>query len=112
MTNEELLERVNERIDVSERRVMQHIESTNERIDVSERRVMQLIESHSQELQNLGQQTNNRLDAIQARLDRQGGLLRSGTIWTARMNEWAERIDGLVDNLQRRLDHLERGKNG
>jgi hypothetical protein len=42
----------------------------NDRIDVSEKRVMQLIESHSQELETLGHQANSRLDAIQARLDR------------------------------------------
>jgi hypothetical protein len=59
MTNEELLTQL------------------TKRIDVAEQRVMHLVESHSQELQTLGHQTNSRLDAIQARLDRQGGLLRN-----------------------------------
>jgi hypothetical protein len=28
------------------------------------------------------------------------------------MNDWAERIDGIVNDLQRRLDQIERDKNG
>jgi hypothetical protein len=59
-----------------------------------------------------------RFDNQAARLDRQGALLQTGSRWTNRMNEWAERVDLALEakdreiaELRSRLERLER-KNG
>ncbi len=47
------------------------------------------------------------LEAIQSRLDRQGGWLRSGQTNLVRLNNWSEDIDVLMAKRDKRLDNLE-----
>jgi hypothetical protein len=60
---------------------------------------------------------SDRLDAMAARLDRQGGLLRAGQTNLVRLNDWSEKIDQAlaerdkrIDELEARLRRLENGK--
>jgi hypothetical protein len=50
---------------------------------------------------------SDHMDAIQSRLDRQGGWLRSGQTNLVRMNNWSEDIDALLAKRDKRLDTLE-----
>jgi len=50
---------------------------------------------------------NRRLDLIEARLDRQGGLIQSGTKFFSRLANWTEDIDKLLLDRDRRLDAME-----
>jgi hypothetical protein len=59
-------------------------------------------------------QVNTRFDTQAARLDRQGALLQTGSRWSARMNDWAEKVDISLEakdrqiaELRMRLDRLE-----
>ena len=59
-----------------------------------------------------------RFDTQAARLDRHGALIQTGSRWTGRMNEWAEKVDHAletkdreIDELRSRLERLER-RNG
>ena len=49
---------------------------------------------------------NSRFDAQALRLDRQGALLQNGSRWTARMNEWAEHVDTLLEARTRDIAEL------
>jgi len=62
-----------------------------------------------------------KFDTQAARLDRQGGLLQTGSRWIARTNDWTEKIDKAletkdreIDELRARIDKLEKrnGKSG
>jgi hypothetical protein len=48
-----------------------------------------------------------RLDRIEVRLDRQGGLIRSGQTNLVRLNGWSEKMDQLLAARDKRLDELE-----
>lgn len=48
-----------------------------------------------------------RLDRMEARQDRQGGLLQGGSRAMTRVIEWSERADGLSAERDRRLEALE-----
>jgi len=48
-----------------------------------------------------------RLDRMEARQDRQGGLLQGGSRAMTRVIEWTERADNLWAERDRRLDALE-----
>ena len=47
-----------------------------------------------------------RFDTQAARLDRQGALLQVGSRWTARMNDWAEKIDAALEAKDREIAEL------
>jgi hypothetical protein len=56
-----------------------------------------------------------RFDTQAARLERHSGLLQTGSRWTTRMNEWAEKVDHALETkdreiaeLRARLEKLER----
>jgi hypothetical protein len=62
---------------------------------------------------------NERLDLIETRLARQGGLIQSGSRWSTRMSAWSESIDRLlstrdkrISDLEERIRNLERKHNG
>ncbi len=49
----------------------------------------------------------DKFDAQAARLNRHGGLLRSGQINLVRLNSWSEEIDMLLASRDQRIDALE-----
>ena len=50
---------------------------------------------------------SDHMEAIQSRLDRQGGWLRSGQTNLVRLNNWSEDIDALLAKRDKRMDSLE-----
>jgi hypothetical protein len=84
-----------------------------------------LIENQSANLARLEEKMDagfaaieNRFDVHAARLDRQAALIQVGSRWTARMNDWSERVDQSLESalkeiaeLRARLDKLEK-RNG
>lgn len=48
----------------------------------------------------------NRLDTIEARMDRHGGLLRSGQTNLVRLNDWSEQIDKMLSERDRTIAEL------
>jgi hypothetical protein len=46
-------------------------------------------------------------DAQAARMDRQGGLIRTGQTNIVRLNEWSEKMDQLLAVRDKRIDELE-----
>ncbi len=61
---------------------------------------------------------NARFDAQSARLDRQAALWQTGSRWSARMDDWAEKIDKMLEartqeiaELRARIEKLE-SRNG
>lgn len=93
-----------------------------------EGRLVRLItdvkESLERELQNLTRemregfaQVNTRFDTQAARLDRHAALWQTGRRWSARMDDWAEKVDAALEtkdreikDLRMRLDKLEGSK--
>jgi hypothetical protein len=76
-----------------------------------------LIESLGTEVHDGFARTDSRLEAVQVRLDLQGGKLRAGSVWTARLDEWSDKVDHLIAerdkqiaDLQNRIAKLERPK--
>jgi hypothetical protein len=47
-----------------------------------------------------------RFDTQAGRLERQGGLLQTGSRWTVRMNEWAEKVDRSLETKDRQIAEL------
>jgi hypothetical protein len=47
-----------------------------------------------------------RFDAQAARLERHAGRLQTGNRWTARMNDWAEKVDAAFDPRDRLIADL------
>ena len=45
-----------------------------------------------------------RLDAQAARLERQGANWQTGRRWSARMDDWAEKIDAIMEARNREID--------
>jgi hypothetical protein len=51
-----------------------------------------------------------RFDGQAARLDRHAALLQTGSRWVNRMNQWHERQDRMLADLQKRVAKLEADK--
>jgi hypothetical protein len=73
---------------------------------------------HTQ-IQEVDTRLTERLERIETRLDRQGGLMQSGSRAITRMIEWTEsgdmtfaKYDRRLAIFERRLDEVEKGKNG
>jgi hypothetical protein len=47
-----------------------------------------------------------RFDIQAARLDRQAALIQVGSRWTARMNEWSEKVDQTLEAKDREIAEL------
>ncbi len=47
-----------------------------------------------------------RFDDQAARMDRQAGILRAGTTWSKRMDDWAEKVDLALDAKDRQIAEL------
>jgi hypothetical protein len=64
------------------------------------------IASVSTEMAEGFKEVNGRLEAIQTRLDLQGGKIRAGTLWTARIDEWSDKVDHLIAERDKDLSEL------
>jgi chromosome segregation ATPase len=58
-------------------------------------------------LQDSEGRINGKMDAIQARMDRHAGMLRSGQVAILRLNDWSETLDKLMADRDKRIDTLE-----
>jgi hypothetical protein len=75
-------------------------------MDHLETLIIDLKESLEREMRAGFAQLNTRFDTQAARLDRQGGLLQTGSRWTARTNEWTEKIDAALEIKDREINEL------
>ena len=86
-----------------------------------ERLIVDLKESLEREIREVRagiSRLETRFDNQANRLDRHAALLQTGSRWSARMNEWAEKVDEALEakdrqisELSERLEKLER-RNG
>jgi hypothetical protein len=72
-----------------------------------ERELVGVRDSLREDMRQGFSQVNDRLDRMEARSDRHGGLLRTGQTNLVRLNDWSERIDLLLAARDKRLDDLE-----
>lgn len=84
-----------------------------------EQLVMDVKESLEREMRTGFAEIKTRFDTQATRLERQGGLIQTGNRWTARMNDWSEKIDRALEtkdreiaDLRARLEKLEEGEKG
>lgn len=106
MTDEELLKAINGAINGAKDVMIEHINGVGGQL-------------HTQ-IQEVDTRLAERFDRMEARMDRQGGLLQGGSRAITRMIEWTESADstfGRYDRrraaLEKRLDDIEKpGKNG
>jgi hypothetical protein len=49
---------------------------------------------------------NVRFDTQALRLDRHAALIQTGSRWTARMNEWSEKVDAALDAKDKQIAAL------
>ena len=90
-----------------------------------EREIRQVKESLEREIHQVKAtveqgfaQVNARFDTQAARLERHAGMWQTGRRWSARMDAWAEKVDGALEakdveiaDLRQRLNKLE-GRSG
>src|SRR5688572_20797967 len=69
--------------------------------------ITSMKESLEREIRTGFERVNERFDRIEVRLDRQGGLIRSGQTNLVRLNDWSEKMDQLLAARDKRLDELE-----
>lgn len=86
---------------------------TNERFDNLTRLVVDFKESFEREMDGLKTEMqggfsslNTKLDDISIRLDRQAGLLRSGSQRIVRLDDWAEKVDKSLEAKDREIAEL------
>ena len=79
--------------------------------------IAELVSSVAAHIDRRFNALERRFDDQATRLDRQGALLQTGSRWTNRMNQWAEKIDASMEaknreisELRKRLDRLEAGE--
>lgn len=82
-------------------------------MDNLESLIMDLKESLEREIHELQRevregfaQVNTRLDTQAMRLDRHAGLWQTGSRWSARMDAWAEKVDGALEVKDREIAEL------
>jgi len=64
-------------------------------------------ESLEREIRAVGdgiKRIETRLDAQAVRLERQGANWQTGRRWSARMDDWAEKTDGIIEDRNRQID--------
>jgi hypothetical protein len=74
------------------------------------RLLMEIKESLEREMGELHREVKRlgeRFDAVGARLDRQGGLIRAGQTNIVRLNDWSEKIGQMLAARYKRLDELD-----
>jgi hypothetical protein len=90
---------------------------TGEKLTMDDQTMFDLFDSLKREFKLEFEPVRDALDRIEARLDRQGGIIQGGTRQVARLITWSEDLDKMlavrdrrIEDLTRRLDKLE-GKN-
>ena len=78
-----------------------------------ERLIVDMKESLEREIHAFRDETRarftevtTRFDTQAARLERHAALLQTGSRWTARMNDWAEKIDTALETKDREIAEL------
>jgi chromosome segregation ATPase len=81
---------------------------------MDDKTMFDLFDSLKREFKQEIQPMKDALERIEARLSRQGGLIQGGTRQVARLATWSEEIDemlaerdGRLEDLTRRVEHLE-----
>jgi len=81
------------------------------------RLITDVKESLEREIREGFAQVNTRFDTQAARLERHAALWQTGRRWSARMDDWAEKVDAALEakdreiaDLRARLDKLEGSK--
>jgi len=81
------------------------------------REIQDVRNSLHSEIQDGFRTVNERLDRIESRLERHGGMLAAGSRWTTRMIQWSDRVDKTladqareIGELRDRLRKLEEGR--
>jgi hypothetical protein len=76
--------------------------------------IIKILESLSAELSEFRGEVSERFDALDgrlditaARLDRQGGLLQTGSRHAVRQQAWSENVDKTLERLTKRIGKLE-----
>lgn len=93
-------------------------EELRQSLTAMESRLIELVtgvkESLEREIRTGFDAVKSRFDIQAARLDRQAALIQTGSRWTNRMNDWAEKVDVAPDQkseeiaeLRGRLEKLE-----
>jgi hypothetical protein len=89
-------------------------EAVTSRMANLERLIVDVKESLERELHGFREEMTIRFDGQSVRLDRQAALIQNGSRWTARMNDWSEKIDSALEvrdkqisDLTRRIEKLE-----
>ena len=72
-----------------------------------ERLLTDMKESLERQMETGFKRLEERYDAQAARMDRQGGLIRSGQTNIVRLNDWSEKMDQLLAARDKRIDELE-----
>lgn len=71
-----------------------------------EQLIVDMKESLEREIRAGFTEVNIRFDTQAARLERHAGLLQTGSRWTSRMNDWAEKIDTALETKDREIAEL------
>lgn len=78
-----------------------------------EKRIIDFKESLEREMDELRQEMRSgfarievRFDTQAARMDRHAALLQTGSRWTNRMNDWAEKVDQALETKEREIAEL------
>jgi phage shock protein A len=71
-----------------------------------EQLIVDVKESLEREIRSFRDEMRDRFDTQAARMDRQGGLLRSGQTNLVRLNDWSEKIDAALEARDRDIAEL------
>jgi len=71
-----------------------------------ERLIVDMKESLEREMRAGFAELKTRFDNQAARLERHAALLQTGSRWTSRMNDWAEKIDTALETKDREIAEL------
>jgi biopolymer transport protein ExbB/TolQ len=63
-------------------------------------------ESLEREIHSLGEGLFSRFDIQAARRERQGALIQTESRWTARMNDWADKVDSALEEKDKQIAEL------
>src|SRR5882724_4522994 len=105
MTDEELLAAIDHSVQAPINSVQTNLKAVSESLG---QLITSVKESLEREMRSGLEIMEGRFDSQAARLERQGGLLQTGSRWTGRMNEWAERVDDLLEAKEHDIAELRR----